>query len=64
MSFQTQNIANKVIERAERFKTRTIRVGELELGGNLPLIVQSMTTTDTKDVEATVRQVKDLADAG
>ncbi len=41
-----------------------VRVGDLWIGGGHPIVVQSMTNTDTADVEATVRQVAELADAG
>lgn len=48
----------------ERFKTRPIKVGDLWMGGDHPLVVQSMVTTDTMNVEATVAQIKDLVQAG
>ena len=41
-----------------------MRVGEVMLGGGAPVVVQSMTNTDTADVDATVRQVIELAEAG
>jgi len=41
-----------------------VRVGPVTLGGGAPVVVQSMTNTDTADVDATVRQVIELADAG
>src|SRR5258706_6810643 len=41
-----------------------VRIGLLQLGGPNPIVVQSMTNTDTADVAATVQQVKDLARAG
>jgi len=41
-----------------------IRLGDLTVGGDAPVSVQSMTKTDTRDVEATVAQVLALADAG
>ncbi|MCB1735118.1 MAG: flavodoxin-dependent (E)-4-hydroxy-3-methylbut-2-enyl-diphosphate synthase [Gammaproteobacteria bacterium] len=41
-----------------------VRVGGIAVGGSAPVVVQSMTNTDTADVEATVTQVKQLADAG
>ena len=44
--------------------TRTIRVGNLKLGGGNPVLVQSMTNTDTRDVPATLAQIRALADAG
>jgi (E)-4-hydroxy-3-methylbut-2-enyl-diphosphate synthase len=50
--------------RIERRKSRKIRVGSVEVGGDAPISVQSMTNTLTHDVEATVRQVHDLEAAG
>jgi (E)-4-hydroxy-3-methylbut-2-enyl-diphosphate synthase len=41
-----------------------VRVGEVVIGGSAPVVVQSMTNTDTADVAATVRQVRELAQAG
>lgn len=41
-----------------------VRVGHVAVGGDAPVVVQSMTNTDTADVAATVAQVKALADAG
>ena len=40
------------------------KVGAVRVGGNAPIVVQSMTNTDTADIEGTVRQVKALARAG
>jgi (E)-4-hydroxy-3-methylbut-2-enyl-diphosphate synthase len=48
----------------KRKKTRQIRVGSVPVGGNAPISVQSMTNTDTRDVDATVSQIKRLEDAG
>lgn len=47
-----------------RRKTRKIRVGDLYIGGDAPLTVQSMTNTDTRDAAATAAQIKKLEDAG
>jgi len=47
-----------------RKETRGIKVGNVALGGNDVVTVQSMTTTKTKDVEATVAQIKALTVAG
>ena len=44
--------------------TREVRVGDVGIGGANPIRVQSMTTTDTLDTDATVEQVRQLADAG
>ncbi|HUT41737.1 MAG TPA: flavodoxin-dependent (E)-4-hydroxy-3-methylbut-2-enyl-diphosphate synthase [Gammaproteobacteria bacterium] len=41
-----------------------VRVGTVVIGGDAPVVVQSMTNTDTADVAATVRQVRELAQAG
>jgi (E)-4-hydroxy-3-methylbut-2-enyl-diphosphate synthase len=47
-----------------RRRTRTVVVGGVPIGSDSPIVVQSMTNTDTADIAATVAQVKALADAG
>jgi (E)-4-hydroxy-3-methylbut-2-enyl-diphosphate synthase len=47
-----------------RHHTRAVTVGSIVVGGDAPIVVQSMTNTDTADVEATARQVTQLAQAG
>ncbi len=47
-----------------RQQTRTVRVGKVELGGGAPIAVQSMTITDTRDVEATLVQIYQMAAEG
>lgn len=47
-----------------RRKSVAANIGGVLVGGNNPIVVQSMTNTDTADVTATVKQVKELADAG
>ncbi|MGH7167836.1 MAG: flavodoxin-dependent (E)-4-hydroxy-3-methylbut-2-enyl-diphosphate synthase [Nitrospiraceae bacterium] len=47
-----------------RKKTRQITVGKVRIGGDAPISVQSMTTTDTRDVKATVEQIQQLEQAG
>src|SRR6266705_3056981 len=47
-----------------RRKSSAVRVGNVTIGGSAPIIVQSMTNTDTADVEGTVAQVKALARSG
>jgi len=47
-----------------RKKTRQIKVGKVRIGGDAPISVQSMTTTDTRDVKATVEQIQRLEQAG
>ena len=45
-------------------KTRQLMVGPVALGGGAPVSVQSMTNTDSRDAEATLNQIKALAEAG
>ncbi|KAG6778260.1 hypothetical protein POTOM_018114 [Populus tomentosa] len=52
------------IDKTVRRKTRTVMVGDVPLGSEHPVRVQTMTTTDTKDVAATVEQVMRIADKG
>src|SRR5688572_20812226 len=47
-----------------RRRTKTVIVGGIPIGSGAPIVVQSMTNTDTADVASTVAQVKALADAG
>jgi len=47
-----------------RHKTREVRCGKLIIGGNNPIWVQSLTTTDTKDVEAAKKEIRHMLDAG
>ncbi|MDD5058190.1 MAG: flavodoxin-dependent (E)-4-hydroxy-3-methylbut-2-enyl-diphosphate synthase [Sideroxydans sp.] len=47
-----------------RHRTQLVRVGHIALGGGSPIVVQSMTNTDTADAEGTTRQVFELAQAG
>jgi (E)-4-hydroxy-3-methylbut-2-enyl-diphosphate synthase len=47
-----------------RRKTRQIRVGNVVMGGDAPIVVQSMTNTDTRDIDATVAQIKGLEGGG
>ena len=48
----------------ERKKTIRIHVGDIPIGGDAPIAVQSMTNTDTRDIQTTVHQIERLADAG
>jgi (E)-4-hydroxy-3-methylbut-2-enyl-diphosphate synthase len=47
-----------------RYKTREVKVGNIHIGGNNPIRVQSMTTTDTMDTNATVEQSVRMIEAG
>ena len=49
---------------AARKPTRKIRVGKVEVGGDAPISVQSMTTTLTADINATLQQIAELTAAG
>ena len=48
----------------KRKKTKTIKLGGLSIGGKSPILVQSMTNTDTRDIKTTVRQIHRLEKAG
>ncbi|HEV2103614.1 MAG TPA: flavodoxin-dependent (E)-4-hydroxy-3-methylbut-2-enyl-diphosphate synthase [Candidatus Acidoferrum sp.] len=50
--------------RHPRKKTYGVRVGNITVGGGAPIVVQSMTNTDTADVETTLQQTLELAEAG
>ncbi|MDD2708317.1 MAG: (E)-4-hydroxy-3-methylbut-2-enyl-diphosphate synthase [Verrucomicrobiae bacterium] len=47
-----------------RRRTREVKVGDVGIGGDNPIRVQSMTSSDTENTEATVREVMDLVEAG
>ncbi|MBS3903932.1 MAG: (E)-4-hydroxy-3-methylbut-2-enyl-diphosphate synthase [Simkania sp.] len=49
---------------SERFKTREVMIGKLGVGADHPVRIQSMTTSNTRDVSATIEQVVRLVDAG
>ena len=48
----------------KRRKTKKIKVGKLEVGGDSPISVQSMTNTLTTNISETIKQINELADAG
>ena len=48
----------------ERRKTRQVKVGRVKIGGGAPVTVQSMLNTRTTDVEGSLAQIAELADAG
>ena len=48
----------------DRRVSRQIHVGSVPVGGDAPISVQSMTNTVTSDVQATIRQIKELEEAG
>lgn len=52
------------VYKTKRWKTREVMVGNIGVGGNNPVRIQSMTTSSTRDVKATIEQIIQLADAG
>ena len=48
----------------KRRKSKQLYIGNVPIGGDAPIVIQSMTITDTRDVASTVNQIKNLADAG
>ena len=48
----------------ERKKTKVISIGNIKIGGNHPIAVQSMTNTLTTDIKGTIKQINQLSDAG
>ena len=48
----------------KRRKSKQIQIGNVKIGGNAPISVQSMTNTDTRDIKATLRQINELKDKG
>ena len=47
-----------------RRQSKPIRIGEVTIGGNAPVVVQSMAKTNTRDIQATINQINELADCG
>ncbi|MGD9475419.1 MAG: flavodoxin-dependent (E)-4-hydroxy-3-methylbut-2-enyl-diphosphate synthase [Eubacteriaceae bacterium] len=47
-----------------RRKTRQVKIGHVLIGGDHPIAIQSMTNTDTRDIEKTIAQIKELQAAG
>ena len=52
------------MQMTQRKRTRVISVGDVLIGGDNPIVVQSMTNTDTRDIDATIAQIIQLVDAG
>ena len=48
----------------QRKVTNVIKVGDINIGGNFPIVVQSMTNTLTSDIKSTVNQINQLSEAG
>ena len=45
-----------------RFPTREVRIGKLRIGGENPILIQSMTVADTCDTDAVVAEIRELVD--
>jgi (E)-4-hydroxy-3-methylbut-2-enyl-diphosphate synthase len=54
----------KETELMPRRKSIGVKIGSVMVGGGAPIVVQSMTNTDTADATSTIKQIKELADAG
>ncbi|WP_042339967.1 flavodoxin-dependent (E)-4-hydroxy-3-methylbut-2-enyl-diphosphate synthase [Desulfosporosinus youngiae] len=48
----------------QRKMTKPVQVGSVKVGGGAPIVIQSMTNTDTRDIPGTLAQIQSLADAG
>tara|TARA_B100000029_G_scaffold181638_1_gene179297 strand:- start:3711 stop:4808 length:1098 start_codon:yes stop_codon:yes gene_type:complete len=57
-------MSNRPFRDIKRRKTKKIRVGKVEVGGDAPISVQSMTNTLTTNVDATVKQINELEESG
>jgi len=44
--------------------SKPLRIGKVTMGGDAPIVVQSMTKTDTRDIPATINQIKELEECG
>ena len=44
--------------------SKPLRIGKVTVGGDAPIVVQSMTKTDTRDIPATINEIKELEDCG
>ena len=53
-----------IFEKPPRRDSVAVKVGNVTVGGGAPIVVQSMTNTDTADIDSTVQQIADLAAAG
>lgn len=54
----------EAVNQSRRRPTRTVKIGNVEVGSHHPVRIQSMTTSNTRDIEATIDQAVRLADAG
>jgi len=61
---QNENLLTEDWGVSQRHKTHEVQIGKVRIGGNNPIAVQSMTNTDTADIQGTVQQIIELVDAG
>jgi (E)-4-hydroxy-3-methylbut-2-enyl-diphosphate synthase len=54
----------RLYNKIHRRISKQIKIGSVKIGGNAPIVVQSMTNTDTRDVMSTIRQIKELEQYG
>ncbi len=54
----------RLYQKIDRRKTRSIKVGDLSIGGGSPILVQTMTNTLTKDIKATISQIERVVNVG
>ncbi len=64
LTYGSQNNSSMQIFPITRQKTVGVKAGHIQVGGSAPVVVQSMTNTDTADIAGAVAQCKGLAEAG
>ncbi len=57
-------MTEELIQLHPRRKSRPVHVGDVQVGGDAPVVVQTMTNTDTADAQSTLSQITDVADKG
>jgi len=57
-------VTDEPVPLSSRRVSRPVHVGDVQVGGDAPIVVQTMTNTDTADAQATIEQITRLADAG
>jgi (E)-4-hydroxy-3-methylbut-2-enyl-diphosphate synthase len=60
----TQDLFTPSLTQYQRRKTSTVNIGDLAMGSEFPIRIQSMTTTDTMDTQKSVEQIKRMVEAG
>ena len=52
------------MKKYKRKKTKVVNIGQVKIGGNNPIAIQSMTNTDTREIKDTIKQIKKLEREG